>query len=227
MAASPHPPTLAPHAMTVVGWGALVLTGWLFLAIAWDVASHSQLVSIDAKVAAWLHSHATPTLTQLMLAVSDIHSAVGIAAMSAILAFVMWRMREWWWMLSLFLVVVGGIALNLMLKHAYERARPHFDDPMISLESFSFPSGHASGATAFWGIVAAYLVSRYYEPGKREAIVILAIAMVALVALSRMYLGAHYLSDVLAAIASTVAWLVLCLATVRGIVHRRNAKTGP
>jgi undecaprenyl-diphosphatase len=210
--------------MTIIGWCALVLTGWLFLAIAWDVANHSQLVFLDAKVAAWLHSHATPTLTQLMLAVSSIHSAAGIAAMSAILAFAMWRMREWWWMLSLALVVLGGIALNLLLKQAYERARPHFDDPMISLESFSFPSGHASGATAFWGIAAAFLVSRHYERGKREAIVWLAIGMVALVALSRMYLGAHYLSDVLAAIASTAAWLVLCLATVRGVVHRRLAR---
>jgi len=210
--------------MTIIGWCALVLTGWLFLAIAWDVANHSQLVFLDAKVAAWLHARATPTLTQLMLAVSSIHSAAGIAVMSAVLAFAMWRMREWWWMLSLALVVLGGIALNLLLKQAYERARPHFDDPMISLESFSFPSGHTSGATAFWGIAAAFLVSRYYERGKREAIVWLAIGMVALVALSRMYLGAHYLSDVLAAIASTAAWLVLCLATVRGVVHRRQAK---
>jgi undecaprenyl-diphosphatase len=201
-----------------------VLTGWLFLAIAWDVANHSQLVFLDAKVAAWLHSHTTPTLTEFMFAVSNIHSAAGIAAMSAILAAVMWRMRERLWMLTLALVVGGGILLNLLLKHAYERARPFFDDPMISLESFSFPSGHASGATAFWGVAAAFLVSRYYEPGKRGAIVWLAIGMVGLVALSRMYLGAHYLSDVLAAIASTAAWLVLCLATVRGIVHRRQAR---
>ena len=119
------------------------------------------------------------------------------------------------------LAVVGGLALNIMLKHAYERARPHFDDPWVTLSSFSFPSGHTAGATAFYGVLAAFLVSRFYDPRKRIAVIAGAILAVVLVAFSRMYLGAHYLSDVVAAMASTTAWLALCLTTVHAVAKRR------
>jgi uncharacterized membrane protein YdjX (TVP38/TMEM64 family) len=74
---------------------------------------------------------------------------------------------------------------------------------------------------AFYGVLAAFLVSRFYDTRRRAACVIGAIAAVALVAFSRMYLGAHYLSDVVAAVCSSTAWLVLCLAFGHALVRRR------
>ena len=73
--------------------------------------------------------------------------------------------------MTLLLAVPGTTLLNQLLKHAYERARPHFDDPLLSLESYSFPSGHAAGATAFYMVLAAFLVSRTYDRRHRAAIV--------------------------------------------------------
>ena len=107
-------------------------------------------------------------------------------------------------------------------KFAFLRGRPQFDDPWVTLYSYSFPSGHTAGATAFYGVLAAFLVSRLYDPRHRIAVVAGAILAVVLVAFSRMYLGAHYLSDVVAATASTAAWLALCLTTVHGMAKRRQ-----
>ncbi|HEU5317074.1 MAG TPA: VTT domain-containing protein, partial [Chloroflexota bacterium] len=132
------------------------------------------------------------------------------------------RMREKYWILTLWLAVGGGLLLNWLLKLSYERARPRFDDPLLTLTTYSFPSGHTAGAVVFYGVLAAFLVSRFHQPWKRLACVTGAVVAVALVAFSRMYLGAHYLSDVLAAICSSTAWLVLCLASVHALV-RRNA----
>jgi membrane-associated phospholipid phosphatase len=75
----------------------------------------------------------------------------------------------------------------------------------------------------FYGVLAAFLVSRFYDPRVRAACVVAAIAAIALVAFSRMYLGAHYLSDVMAAACSSTVWLVLCLSMVHGYVRRRMA----
>jgi undecaprenyl-diphosphatase len=94
---------------------------------------------------------------------------------------------------------------------------------MVMLDSYSFPSGHTAGAVLFYGVLAAFLVSRYYSRRIRIAIVATAIFAVMLVALSRMYLGAHYLSDVAAASLSSAAWLVVCLSAVHALV-RRNTK---
>jgi undecaprenyl-diphosphatase len=96
---------------------------------------------------------------------------------------------------------------------------------MVTLNTYSFPSGHTAGATVFYGVLAAYLVSRRREPGLRVAIVAVAILAVVLVAISRMYLGAHYLSDVAAAAASSTAWLAVCLSSIHALVRHRMAKS--
>lgn len=217
----PRAPSLSPRGLAILGWGSLLITGWLFFVIAWDVSSHAPLVLLDGRVAAWLHRHARPELTAFMLAITHMNSTVGLGAMTVILALLLARIKQWYWMLSVLLAVLGGLALNVMLKHAYERARPHFEDPLVTLSSYSFPSGHTAGATAFYGVLAAFLVSRYYDPRQRIAIIVGAVLAVLLVAFSRMYLGAHYLSDVVAAMASTAAWLALCLTTVHAVAKRR------
>jgi membrane-associated phospholipid phosphatase len=226
-AREPHPRSLSPRALAIVGWSAFLIAGMIFLAIGWNVSTRAPLVFLDARIAAWLHERASPGLTQFMLAVTHAHSPAAIAALSLLFALVLARLREWYWMLTLALTVAGGFALNAVLKQAYERARPHFDDPLLTLETFSFPSGHTAGAVLFYGVLAAFLVSRYYGRLQRAACVIAALIALALVAFSRIYLGAHYLSDVLAAACSSTAWLVLCLAAVHGLVRRKMQAGSP
>ncbi len=220
----PHPRSLSPRALTLLGWGAFILGNLTFLALAWNVAGHRELVVLDARVATLLHQNATPVMTALMLGVTHMHSTIGVILMGGAFGWWLWKLKEKWWLVTLVLAVGGGMLLNVMLKHAYERARPHFDDPMITLTTYSFPSGHTAGATLFYGVLAAFLVSRYYEPSKRAACIVFAIFAVMAVAFSRMYLGAHYFSDVVAAVCSSIAWVTLCLTTVHDVVRRRARK---
>jgi undecaprenyl-diphosphatase len=120
--------------------------------------------------------------------------------------------------------MAGGMALNLLLKQAYARARPHFDDPWVTHASYSFPSGHTSAAVLLYGVLAAFLVAHFYDWRQRTACLVGAFLAVALVAFSRMYLGAHYLSDIVAAVCSSLVWLVLCLSAVHAFVRRRMAR---
>ena len=215
----PHPRSLSPHALAIAGWAAFVLAGLLFLAIAWNVAARSSIGALDVRVADWLHAHASPALTAFLLAVTHLHSLAGIGLGSVAFAAVLAKLRERYWILTLAATVAGAMLVNLLLKLAYERLRPRFDEPLLVLDTYSFPSGHTAAAVAFYGVLAAFLVSRFYEPRRRAACVAGALLAVGLVAFSRLYLGAHYLSDVLAALCSSTVWLVLCLAAGHALVR--------
>src|SRR5688572_23074089 len=159
MATKPH--SLAPRALAIAGWVAFVVAWATFYTLAWNVASRAPLVLLDARVATWLHAHQSDALTAAMLFVTHANSTLGIVAAALAFAAALWRLGERYWVLTLALAVGGGLALNVLLKHAYERARPHFDDPLVTLSTYSFPSGHTAGATVFYGVLAAFLVSRF------------------------------------------------------------------
>jgi membrane-associated phospholipid phosphatase len=112
----------------------------------------------------------------------------------------------------------------VLMKFAFHRARPTFDHPLLVLTSYSFPSGHVAGATLFYGFLAALLASRCAQWRHRLLLVLAASLLIALVALSRMYLGAHYLSDVLAAFAEGAAWLTWCLMVSRSWARDQSWK---
>ena len=210
------------------GWP-LVLAGSLiagaigvFADLAEDVHTADHITVVDLQLANWLHAHGTPLMTRAMLAVSTLHDMVAISLLTVLLALILHRRGERDWLLTLLLVVPGGMALNTVFKHAFARARPHFTDPIVTLTSYSFPSGHVAGSTLFYGFLAAWLIDRTEAPGWQLAIVAAALLMVSLVAASRMYLGAHFASDVVAAFFESVAWLGLGLLG-RHVWHARAA----
>ena len=196
--------------------GAVVLIGasWLFGGIAEDVVSGDPLTVIDLQVAQWFHAHSTALMTRVMLIVTHLHGPLAVMlAVVLIAAGLAWQ-RNWYWLLCVGLTVPFGMLLNVVMKYAFHRARPSFDDPLLMLTTYSFPSGHVAGATLFYGVMAAMVISRTAAWRWRVMAVFIAIMMVVLVALTRVYLGVHYLSDVLAAFAEGVAWLALCLTGI-------------
>jgi undecaprenyl-diphosphatase len=159
-----------------------------------------------------------------MLAITWMHSAWGIAVLALLFAAWLVRRRALYWLLALALTVPGGMLLNVAIKHVYRRARPHFDDPLLTLSTYSFPSGHTAGATVFYGMLACYLAAHAKGRGQQAAAVAGAVLAVALVAVSRMYLGVHYLSDVLGAAAEGCAWLATCVTFVSTLRRQREGR---
>ena len=203
-----------------VGAGVLIAAAWLFGAIAEDVVTGDRLTVVDVQLAQWLRAHATPELTRWMLLVTDLHSTVAVSCYAAIVAASLaWR-RQWRHVLTVFVCVAGGLTLNVLMKLAFQRARPVFDEPLLTLTSYSFPSGHVAGSTLMYGLIVAWTFTRTRRPLVRAAVVLAAAGAIALVAFTRMYLGVHYLSDVAAAFAEGVAWLALCLGAMTAFWDR-------
>ncbi|HEX3140953.1 MAG TPA: phosphatase PAP2 family protein [Rhizobacter sp.] len=200
--------------------GALVLiaAAWLFGAIAEDVVNHdAPLGAIDQDVATWLHAQATSSRTRLMFFVSDLSAPLSVMAMTSVLAIVLLWKRQRSQLLLLVLAVPGGALLNVIMKHLIHRDRPIFEDPIQTLTSYSFPSGHAMGSTVFFGTLAAIAIWQVRDWRLGTLAIIASALLVALICFSRIYLGVHYLSDVIAGFLAGVVWLGACLFAVAAL----------
>jgi len=139
-------------------------------------------------------------------------TALSIAAIFAI-AHVGRKRLALAWLLTL---VGSGLAIEVF-KEVFERPRPVWDQPFAIEESFSYPSGHASGSTVGYGMLAYCLALRWKSWRRRLGWVIGLAAWVLVIGFSRIYLGVHYLSDVLAGYALGLAWLALCIVTIEEV----------
>lgn len=200
----------------------LILAAWIFGAIAEDVVTHDPLTITDVRFSVWLHSHPVDWLTRCMLVITHIHSLLGVTVMTLAVSVYLWIKRLRRWVFALMLAVFGGMALNLLLKQLFVRQRPNFENPFLTLTSYSFPSGHTLMATVFYGTLCALVVWRVRAWCWRALSVGAAGFLILLVGFSRIYLGVHYLSDVLAAMAEGLAWLAFCLISVEKLKQRRD-----
>ena len=197
---------------------------WLFGGLAEDVVTSDPIVRVDRSVADYLHSSATPPLTTFFLVVTAFGSIVAVGLLGVLVAaFFAWGRR--WLYLGTWLAAVGGSAvLNQLLKALFARPRPFFEHPLLVEISYSFPSGHAMESLVAYGMLAYFAVLALRTWKWRVAVVLAAALLVVLIGLSRMYLGVHYLSDVVAGYAAGGLWLSALITATETV--RRRSKQG-
>jgi undecaprenyl-diphosphatase len=193
-----------------VGLLVILAAGWWFGEIAEDVSRNAATRVLDESVTSWFQVHATPALTHAMRFVTFFGSVGFVAAASVCVAIVLIVRKSWYQLLTLALTVGGGSLLNILLKHFFHRQRPVLENPLVTLSSFGFPSGHTMGSTLLYGLLALFVAHSVRTWRLRALVSCFAALWVALIGLSRIYLGAHYLTDVLGAIAVGLAWLAFC-----------------
>jgi membrane-associated phospholipid phosphatase len=209
-----------------IGLVIIILGGWIFADIAEDMRPNESLFAFDQQVTNWFHSHASHRLTTTARVVTTFGSVGFISVASVVCALFLLRQRAWDRLLALGLTMIGGSALNIILKHLFHRQRPILENPLVTLSSFGFPSGHTMGSTLFYGFLALLAVHSLKRWWPRVVAVLAAVVIIAAVGLSRIYLGAHYLTDVLAAIAASVVWLALCWTAVETF-RKRPRRSAP
>jgi membrane-associated phospholipid phosphatase len=205
-------PLALPSLRAPMGFALMALCVAAFAVLAADLRFHGPVTRADVPISVWFHVHAQPALIALATGISKMHGTLGIClmALAAALALVLCRQTEWLPLLAV--CVPGGLILNALVKQLFQRARPLLESPTATLASYSFPSGHTAGATVWWGFALLAWFAWEKRAGPRAAACVVAVAMILLTGLSRMVLGLHYLSDVLAAMAEGAGWLVLCVA---------------
>jgi len=195
---------------------------WLFGGLAEDVLTGDPIVHFDRVLDAYLHARATPPLTTFFLIVTALGSIETIVLLGVVVAaFFAWR-RRWLFLGSWLAAVAGSAVLNHLLKGLFERPRPYFEHPLLIETSYSFPSGHAMESFVVYGMLAYFVILTLRSWESRVAVVFGAALLVVLIGFSRMYLGVHYLSDVLAGYAAGGVWLSALITGVETIRRGKN-----
>jgi len=193
--------------------GLVLLFGslWAFGVLVEDVVTGDPIVRLDTRLANWLHQHAQPALTEFFEAVTVLGNAVVVVTLALVSVVVLARRGRRGDALLVAVAVTGAEVLTLAMKLGFRRERPFFSDPLARESTFSFPSGHAMVSVAVYGVLAFLLAGELASWRARLAVLLPAALLVLLIGFSRLYLGVHYLSDVLAGFAGGLAWLLLCL----------------
>ena len=200
----------------------ILFSAWCFSEIAEDLEPSAGLIAFDEQVIAWFQGEAQPALTVAARAISFLGSVGFLTVASLLGGAVLIRIHGWNRLLALSLTMIGGGLLNVVLKHFFQRDRPVLENPLVTLTSFGFPSGHTMGSTIFYGLIALIIGQRLAQKRWRIAVAFAACLVIAAIGLTRIYLGAHYLSDVLAAVAAGVVWLTFCWTAIEIFRRRRR-----
>ena len=204
----------------IVGLLVLAAGGWVFGMLAEEVAEDDT--GLDNRVANELHEHATRPLTEFFEAVTTLGNGIVLAGVAAIAAYLLARRRYYAEAVLMVLAYVGAEVLSYSLKLAFRRDRPFFTDPLATVSTYSFPSGHATVSVAVYGALSLVLLRRLTGPARLVCLAA-AVLLVSLIGFSRLYLGVHFLSDVLAGFSVGLAWLALCVV-VLDLHHRRRSR---
>jgi len=189
------------------------------------VAFANPFWSADHGIATWFHERLTPAFVTILHAFTEFGSGewIGIVLCALVLFFV-WK-RWWPSLVTLIVAVPGGMLLNEWLKLAVHRQRPFVEGPFVDWSGYSFASGHTIAATLLYGQLLLFVLPALKTRHWRLLCIVSAMSLVALVGFSRIALGAHFLTDVLAAIVFGVLWLVFCL--IAGKPLRRSVVLTP
>ncbi len=195
-----------------IKWIAALLCVAAFFFIAYHI---SRLQSLDEKVSLAVASLRAPGLTALMKGVTALAGPPALAAGSVLLALLIRQRRKW---LSIFMNLAICITLNLGLKQLYARPRPVIIPPLVTEGGFSFPSGHSMASAAFYGFIIYLISQSEMKPAIKRAFSALILLLIALIGFSRIYLGVHYLSDVIGGFLISGLYLVVFTAFVNAYI---------
>jgi membrane-associated phospholipid phosphatase len=192
---------------------ALMLFAWLAEEVLEAGTQH-----FDDSVRAAVHQHASPAVTVLMRGITLLGSMeVLLPAVLIVLTFLLVR-RKRYEAIVLSVTMAGGLILNIVLKWSFHRARP---DPFFNLvmpTTYAFPSGHALLSLCFYGVMARVLSDSWKSQGLHWMVWSAAVCLIGLIGFSRIYLGMHYPSDVVAGYAAAIVWI----GAVTMLIRRRE-----
>lgn len=197
----------------LIAWSTVALISAVaFGLLLWSVLAHSGLTLVDTSVTNWVAGHRSSWLTAVMQLVTWLGSSFFIIPVGiAVGGFLRIRRRAWRPLVMMAAAFGGTAGLYDIVKPAVGRARPPATLQVGGPDTgWAFTSGHATQSIAFYGMLAIVLIA-WYAPNRRLPVALGAALVTLVVGASRLYLGVHWLTDVLGGYALGLAWLSLVM----------------
>lgn len=211
----------------VLGLAASLLGAGVFAKV-WESVKEPGGLSdaFDRTLLTWMHAHQSPLATSLATGLAFMGSPpviVSLAVIGAVVGLFDRRVRGAAWTLPI--AVMGAGLLIQGIKLSFHRPRPALFTPLLHETGFSFPSGHSLIAIVVYGLLGAFLMQLFHRKGPRRLVGLLTVLLITAIGVSRVYVGVHYPTDVLAGWTAGLPWLVTCLY-IHERLTRRYAKAG-
>lgn len=190
------------------GLAVAALAMWGFATIAQEVLE-KETYAFDTSILLYLRSLHTPLRDRVMLAFTFFGEPNLLLALSVSLGIMLWVRKHRSEATTIAVTGAGALGLNILLKQLFARARPQIWERTVEVKFYSFPSGHAMISMVIYGLLGYLLGSRF--PKQRWWIYGLTIILVAVIGLSRLYLGVHWPTDVIAGYTAGLVWLIACI----------------
>jgi membrane-associated phospholipid phosphatase len=196
------------------------------LACAVDGVALAGLTHYDVPISESFRDHAgqTPALAGFLHALTDLGDTPFLTMLSltvlAILVAVLFLRGRPYGLVFFWVLGTAGAALNILIKACFQRVRPQ--GGIVHLTSWSFPSGHSMGSVVVYGMLAYVLLLAVRDRWARRAIVGGLFMLVGAIGFSRVYLGAHWPTDVVGGFAAGTAWLAGCITLCETMRRRRD-----
>ena len=204
------------HRATFLIWAIFGLASGVFLWLGDRIAaSGSWLSQLDVEIANTLHAGATEPMIHLAMWITFMGSGVFLIGGFMVIACFLAMKRSYDRLFLACLLLLGGILTVPLLKTLYQRPRPVWEEPILTLQSYSFPSGHVMGSTLFWGGLVYGIFSTHLPWRWKLLSAILAFLLISVIAFTRIYLGVHYVSDTFAGFVGGVGMLAFCIGLLR------------
>lgn len=214
-----------PYFITVIVSLIIVVAGInLFIELT-ETLTTETLASYDTAITDYVISHRSPYLTQYFKFVTDVGDVTGYLIVLGLFVLLSWRfLKSWKYVLQSAVVLALATLSNMALKRFIDRARPGIEH-MVSVETLSYPSGHAMSAMAFFGFLI-YLIFKLRMPKiLKYALIFLFAFLIVSIGISRIYLGVHFPSDIAGGFIAGFIWVVFCVLIFDLIqIFRRDPK---
>ncbi|MBC1371596.1 phosphatase PAP2 family protein [Listeria booriae] len=200
----------------------------IFIIVALAVNSEPRWVAkFDLNWISRIQTNISASKTSLFETLTTIGSAETAIILTVIVVVILFFMRKF--VVGLWFggtVLVCAVLLNTILKDVFQRPRPNFDR-LIAETGFSFPSGHATGSTVFYGLAAMFLIFTVRQMWAKIVIGVVGLGWIFFIMYSRVYLGVHYPTDVLGGFLFGIASIFISLGVyflVREPLHNLLVK---
>lgn len=169
----------------------------------------------DLGILQWLEVNRNQSLDRFFWALSTMGDPIPLSAVGGVLVIFFFLKRKFWYAAGFLTTVCGGLLLNLAIKGA-PRDRPPIEQHMVEASGSSFPSGHAMVSVCFYGFLA-YITFRQFKKQWQRVLYLVAIAVVVIfISCSRLYVGVHYPTDIIAGWLAGLAWLFANITIIEG-----------
>ena len=193
----------------------------LFGGIVEDLITSDPIVAADVRIANLFFAFRTDALTKAFTWITLLGKSQVILGFIAVLVALLWLWRKSYYIIPLFIAVTGSEGFTYLGKLAFHRPRPEL--AVYAEHSFSFPSGHATIALAFYGFVG-YLLARFVQSWNRKVnISFITILTIIAIGFSRVYLGEHYISDVWGGYLVGAMWLIIAVSVSEWLGYREES----